>query len=79
MVERRLQLATGLHKRQYIMLALPGEPQLTASPRAHAVSRDSHLAAHGCRDVTDRCLGGLRGAPGCALDVETWAFECLYT
>ena len=58
MVERRLQLATGLHKRQYIMLALPDEPQLTASPRAHAVSRDSHLAAHSCRDVTDGASGG---------------------
>ena len=58
MVERRLQLATGLHKRHYIMLALSGEPQLAASPRAHAVSRDSHLAAHGCRDVTDGASGG---------------------
>ena len=57
MVERRAQLATGLHKRQYIMLALSGEPQLTASPRAHAVSRDGHLTAHGCRDVTDGASG----------------------
>ena len=58
MIERRLQLATGSHKRQYNMLALPGEPQLTASPRAHAVIRDSHLAAHGCRNVTDGASGG---------------------
>ena len=57
MDERRVQLATGLHKRQYTMLALSGELQLTASPRAHAASRDSHLAAHGCRDVTDGASG----------------------
>ena len=40
------------------MLVLPGEPQLTASPRAHAASRDSYLAALGCRDVTDGASGG---------------------
>ena len=39
------------------MLVLPGEPQLTASPRAHAASRDSYLAALGCRDVTDGASG----------------------
>ena len=39
-------------------LEQPGESQLTTSPRAHAVSRDSHLAAHGCRDVTDGASGG---------------------
>ena len=58
MVQRREQLASGLHERQYIMLVLPGEPQLTASPRAHAASRDSYLAALGCRDVTDGASGG---------------------
>ena len=57
MVYRRVQLASGLHKWKYIILALSGEPQLTASPRAHAASRDSHLAAHGCRDVTDGASG----------------------
>ena len=57
MVQRREQLASGLHKRYYIMLVLSGEPQLTASPRAHAASRDSYLAALGCRDVTDGASG----------------------
>ena len=58
MVYRRVQLASGLHKRQYIILALSSEPQLTASPRAHVASRDGYLAAHGCRDVTDGASGG---------------------
>ena len=58
MVERRVQLASGLHKRHYTILSLSGEPQLTASPRTHVASRDCHLAALGCRDVTDGASGG---------------------
>ena len=60
MVERRVQLASGLHKRHYIILSLSGEPQLTASPHAHAVSRDSHLVAHSALSGrrTDGASGG---------------------
>ena len=57
MVCRRVRLACGLHERHYIILALSGKPQLTVSPCAHAASRDSDLAAHGCRDVTDGASG----------------------
>ena len=53
----------GLHELHWYTLATCCESRLVTRPLAHVASRDSDLAAYGCRDVTD-------GAPRSSVEAQ---------